>query len=212
MCEGIIMVISDFVNNKKENIPEEFYKVLPTVCAEPNCTAPMLMTEVLTGVTCSNPFCPRKITHRIYLLLLDLGVDFVTEEQVHSYVIDHNIKNVFDVFLYDYIKDSNFAPTLSDADSKTLAQTLQQNNLFSVLEYIKLAHLPKMDLLFDTLFINCTDLVNFFDKLDEQGVAYLKAVLNDTEETFSIDLINIYRILLTHKDELLQGMSNVNLL
>ena len=206
------MIVDDFVQNRKETIPEGFYNVLPTICAEPNCNSPMVMTELLTGLQCSNPYCPSKITNRIFSLLKDIGIDYVTETQVHSFVVDHKIKNVFDVFLYDFEKDGLLGDTLEDIMSKALTDTLRQNNLFSVEEYIRYAHLPYIGLIEKTLFQNCNDLNEFYDNIDEQGIEYIKVLLDDNETEISVELLKIYEVLLMYREELLQGLNNVSIL
>lgn len=206
------MIVDDFVKNKRETIPEGFYDILPTLCTEPDCNSPMIMTELLTGLQCSNPYCSNKISHRIFLLLTDIGVDYVTDTQVHSFVIDHKIKNVFDVFLYDFEKDGLFGDTLEDIMSKSLTETLRQNNLFSIVEYVKIAHLPYIDIAIDKLFANCNDLIDFYTSLEEQGIDYLCTLLNVTDNVISVELLKIYEILLLYKNELLQGLDNVSIL
>ena len=206
------MIVDDFIQNKKDTIPEGFYKLLPSICTEPNCNAPMVMTELLTGLQCSNPYCPNKVSQRIFLLLKDIGVDYVTETQVHSFVVDHKIKNVFDVFLYDFEKDGLFGDTLDDVMSKVLTSTLRQNNLFSLTEYIKVAHLPYIDGIAQNIFQNCTDIDSFYTELDVNGLTYLEQLLNVKNNVISVELLKIYEILLLYKDELLQGLNNVSIL
>ncbi len=206
------MIVEDFVQNKKDIIPEGFYKTLPTVCTEIDCNSPMVMTELLTGLQCSNPYCPNKVSQRIFLLLNDIGVDYVTETQVHSFVVDHKIKNVFDVFLYDFEKDGLFGDTLEDIMSKALTSTLRQNNLFSLLEYVKIAHLPYIEDVIQSLFQNCSDIESFYDELEETGLAYLERILGVENKALSVELLKIYEVLLLYKDELIQGLNNVSIL
>lgn len=206
------MIVDDFVKNKRDTIPDGFYNVLPTLCTEPDCNSPMVMTELLTGLQCSNPYCPNKVSHRIFLLLNDIGIDYVTETQVHSFVIDHKIKNVFDVFLYDFEKDGLFGDTLEDVMSKALTGTLRQNNLFSIEEYVRIAHLPYIDMAVNKLFGVCTDLLDFYTELEEQGIDYLCHICNITDGVVSVELLKIYEILLLYKTELLQGLDNVSIL
>ena len=206
------MIVNDFVQNKSDNIPESFYNVLPLECDEPGCDSPMLMTDILTGLTCSNPFCPSKVAHRMHLLLKDIGVNYVTEQQTHTFVIEHNCKNVFEVFLYDYATEGVFGGTLSDVLSKALTSSLKQNKLFSSAEYLKVAHLPTHTNISTIFFDCCKDINGFYEQLDIEGIDYLKRCLKIKTENVSVELLQLYEVLLLHKEELLQGADYVNLL
>jgi hypothetical protein len=206
------MIVSDFVENINENIPMGFYDILPKECDEQGCNSPMVMTELLTELQCSNPFCPSKVSYRIHQLLEDIGVTYITESQVHEFVIDHKITNVFEIFLYDFSQEPVFSTGVSDILSKALSSTLKQNKLFTNYEYVKVAHLPNMSLMVKPLFKDCSDLNVFYEKLESKGLAYLQLLLKEDSNTITVDMVKVYETLLTYKNELLEGLNYVNIL
>ena len=78
-----------FINDLRRNyesmgLPEEFAFCIPDVC--PDCGAPMVMSETLTGLHCSNPKCGSKLVMRIRQICKDMNVLYFGESAIERFI------------------------------------------------------------------------------------------------------------------------------
>ncbi|MBQ8234772.1 MAG: hypothetical protein IJZ36_04230, partial [Bacilli bacterium] len=80
------MLVASFCENKNEYIPDAFYEILPIRCYEETCGFPMVMSETLSNLQCSNPYCPSKTAWRMFELLKTIDVSNISEAILKNYI------------------------------------------------------------------------------------------------------------------------------
>ena len=208
------MLVAGFYENKSEYIPDAFYDVLPIKCAESTCGFPMVMSETLNNLQCSNPYCPSKLAWRMCNLLNKIGVNYINELSLKKYIINGSITNIFSIFTYDYKIHGLLEPTLTEHTCENLTSILKEKNKFTLKEYIHSAGLPFLQDSIDRIFEQVTDLIDFYEHLQKSGYLYLCDLLgldSTKEDLVSVRVLKIVEIFNTYKEELLQGISYVNI-
>ena len=98
-----------FINDLRRNyesmgLPEEFAFCIPDVC--PDCGAPMVMSETLTGLHCSNPKCGSKLVMRIRQICKDMNVLYFGESAIERFINYYDVTNPLDIF-WEYVRVAN---------------------------------------------------------------------------------------------------------
>ena len=208
------MLVASFCENKSEYIPDAFYDILPIRCSEASCGYPMVMSETLSNLQCSNAYCPRKTARRMFELLKFIGITNITELSLKNYIVNNGITNVFSIFKYDFDTNGLLDNDLTTLTCKELSKKLKQNKCFTLVDYIRAAHLPYLQDSVDIIFNKVTDLNSFYENLSRSGYLYLCELLDiDTkkDDLVSVRVLKLVDIFKTYKDELLEGLHYIEL-
>lgn len=208
------MLVAGFCDNKSEYIPDAFYDILPISCNEKNCGFPMVMSETLNNLQCSNPYCPQKTAWRMSKLLSSIGITNISENILKEYIVENNIHNVFSIYSYDYYKKGLLHENLTDKTCINLTVALRNNCNFTLIDYVKAANLPYLQDSIDIIFDKVSDLKDFYYNLSKEGYTYMCNLLdltNTKEKIVSIRVLKIIDIFNTYKEELLDGLTMVSI-
>lgn len=209
------MLVADFIDNAEGNFPEEFYMSLPVEC--PDCGFPLGMSDVLTGLHCTNVRCPAKLAKRLTAMASALGVkgvgDSVARQIVDFLKSAYNTTNIMIIFSWEPAVDG--CPEGCSIDSMNkIAQQFKDKRKMTLSEYIRIANIPNVQTSAVQLFEDSDD-INEVYKLIGSDTSYIEQKLGITSgenDAISIRATKIFQSLMAFKDELIQGVQCVDII
>lgn len=207
------MLTRDLYNNRRDDIPDEFYLSLPLDCDEVGCNHPIEISEVLTRVHCSNPKCPSKIIKRIGAMMNLMGVKDFGEARVRKFVETYGVNNPLAIFAYEPEVDGVLGNGISLDLSLHIASQVQERNNFTLSEYIRVANLPGVQTSALSLFGEYDSLYDAYDRIESGGVSYVMSKLSIAEsDELSVRAMQVYDSLTYYKQDLFDFIEYVNII
>ena len=187
---------------KKTQLPQEFLDLLPEKCEV--CGADNVITEGLTSLSCSNPFCMEKGVQRLVQLLKDIGVKNLGESKCRSFLQARGASSPYAIFLYNPEKDGVLYDGCSEAFSKQVYEDIQSKRRMPLWEFVRIGNLPNVRDGARKLFSGYSKLSDFYADMEKSGVQLVQKLLAISDKA-SVKAMLIYETLLRYKDELLEG-------
>lgn len=220
------MLVQDFVANRDDALPEEFYLSLPQFCFEEGCGYPMEMTETLTNLHCSNPRCPSKVARRLMAMANNLGVKDLGESKAMGFIKKFGIQNPLIIFQYEPDTDGTIADGVGMEVSQRIVSQFMEKNKFTLSEYVKIANLPFVQTSAMSIFGDYDDLIQAYDDIEKGGIEFItrkldigkgkqKTVTDEDEEEIqdiSVRALKVYESLMQFKNDLIQGLNGVEII
>lgn len=203
-----------FVDDIKKNydeygLPERFADCLPEVCEE--CGAPLMISEVMTGLQCSNPRCKGKLIMRIKAICGDIGVLMFGENTIAKFIDYYNVTNPLDIF--ELRKGMILSDEVSEKISEKVIEQLEQKKDYLLWEFVRIANLPGLRTSARKIFQGYRTLEEAYEDIEMGGVDFIQDKLGICKDgEISIQATKIYTTLLEFKDDLLEGVKNVNII
>ena len=204
---------------RNTDLPIEFLQVLPTVC--PFCGADTEITDTLTSLSCTNPFCRSKLTERMVGMLADLGVKNLGAAKCEKFIETYEVKSPYALFEFSK-RDGTAKNVLFNGCSKEFSDSIavQVNDKRSKLlwEYVKIGNFPGIRDSAKKLFQGYNDINSFYKDMEDKttgGIEFITKLLGIKSEdskykdlnsditTCSIKAVEIFRTLTQVKAELL---------
>ena len=204
------MFISDLKANWFDyKLPQEFAELLPEVC--PTCGAPTEMSDVLTGLHCSNPRCPDKVSKRIEAMCNALGVLGFGESTIESFVDYYGVTNPLNIFNLSegmLISDS----VSEEVSAKIISQLLTKKD-FLLWEYVQIAQIPGVQTVAKDIFGGYNTLEEAYADIEFGGVQFIQKKLGiSSEGEVSIRAMQVYNNLIVFKEDLFECIPDVNII
>ena len=224
------MLVKDFKESESYRFPQEFLSLLPDYCLDDRCGAPTEMSEVLTGIRCSNPRCPSKVAVRIVAMMNKLGVkDFGGKgKQCDKFISKFGITNPLMIFAYEPDEDGELGDGISMEVSRKIYNQINSRRTFTLPEYVRLANLPFIQTSAFNVFGDYDDFYEAYRDIEEGGVEFIRDKLNiskgakksstdlldseDLTEDVSVRAIKVYQSLMMFKSDLEFGLNYVTIL
>ena len=117
-----------------DEIKAKVLDCVPKVC--PECGAPLVLSENLMHLTCTNPDCGGKVYRKIEIAAKALGIDFIGPG-VAKELVDHlNVHHVWQLF--DFTEDDFLmVPRYQDGMASRLYQSIQAHRDASFAQFIR---------------------------------------------------------------------------
>ena len=203
------MLVSLFKGNRPVDAPEEFYDCLPDEC--PECGSPLEMSETLTQLRCSNPWCPSKVAQRMVAIASAIGVKDLGESRALSFVRHFGIANPLMLFGYEPDEDGAMSEDISMEVSRGIARQFSERRRFTLAEYVRVANLPFIQNSAFTLFDGFDDLGEAYAAIEAGGVEYVQKRLGVADGDLSVRALRCWDALMTYKEDLLQAVEWVEI-
>lgn len=205
-----------FINDLKENwfnynLPYEFAECLPEKC--PTCGSPTEMSEVLTGLHCSNPRCPDKIVMRIRAICQKLGILGFGESTIMKFVEYYKVTNPINIFgLYPGMSIAD-PEEVSDLVSDKIIAQIDAKRDFQLWEFVQIANIPGVQTSAKDIFGDYTSLDDAYAAIEEGGVDFIQRKLGIAADMeLSVRAMQVYTNLMLFKDDLYDGIVDVNII
>lgn len=220
------MLVSEFKDKMRGIYSEDFLDSLPSVCLDNRCEAPTEMSEVMTGLQCSNPRCPTKIARRILAITSMLGIKDLGAARANDFVSRHGVDNPLLVFAYEADVDGEMGYTISMDVSRRINQQFLSKNSMTLWEYVRLANLPFIQTSALQIFGDYDDLDAAYADIETGGVEFIRQKLSITKgaaaiktdvvdaepSDISIRALKVYNSLMMFKPDLYQALPFVNII
>lgn len=204
-----------FVSDIKENydsygLPYQFADILPEFCD--TCGAPMEIGETLTGLHCSNPRCKDKLAMRIKTLCSDLGILHFGESTIDKFIDYYSPTSPMDIFELE--EGMDLAPDVSPKISADVIAQIKSKKKMQLWEYVMLSNIPFVRTSAQKIFQGYGSLEEAFEDIDSGGFTFVqnKLGLNDSDKIVSVQAIKVYNSLCEFKEDLLEGVKNVEII
>ncbi len=199
----------------KDIFTSPFLKYLPETCE--SCGSPTEILETLSNLQCSNRHCISKVGYRLFSLLRDLGVHYVTVDECIAFLDEFNTLNPYSIFLYNPNEDGEFIEGFGEEKSLKLYSEINKKRAMLLWEYIKLGHFDNLNVSAEKLLSNYTDLNVFYEDLIEGGIPFIQNLLlenTDYSDTAGIcvDAVIIYEVFIYYKEEIEECINGVVIL
>lgn len=198
----------------KEIFNIDFISLFPKKCT--NCDSDMYVTDSLTKLICSNPYCKGKVRERLKSLVGYLDIN-LSEEEIVQFIDKFNIESPYYIFFYNPKKDGVFSDLHTEEQSIEIYKQINKNRIMLLWEFLYLGNLPFLKESSEILFKNYTDIKSFYRDLEEKGMGLIQELLtlNDNiindinEDEILSQTILIYDTLNTYKKEIVLGSNGV---
>lgn len=204
-----------FVSDIKENydsydLPYQFADILPEFCE--TCGAPMEIGETLTGLHCSNPRCKDKLAMRIKTLSSDLGILRFGESTIDKFIDYYSPTSPMDIFELE--EGMDLAPDVSPKISADVIAQIKSKKKMQLWEYVMFSNIPFVRTSAQKIFQGYNTLEEAFADIDAGGFAFIqsKLGLSDSDMVVSVQAIKVYNSLCEFKEDLLEGVRNVEII
>lgn len=196
---------------EKYGLPEEFVMCLPDRCED--CGAPMEISEVLTGLRCSNPKCKSKLVMRIRAICKDLNILSFGESTIEKFIDYYDATNPLDIF--ELQEGMLIGEGISLDVSTKIIKQIKEKDKFLLWEFVQVANIPFVRTSARKIFQGYRNLTEAFKDIEEGGVGFIGnklGVSKDSDNEVSVQATKVYTSLMTYKDELLEGERNVTII
>lgn len=212
------------------SFPQEFLDILPAYCD--CCGSENEITESLTILRCSNPLCNEKGVQRLVALMKDIGVKNMGESKCRKFLENFEVTNPYAIFMYEP-SDGVLFDGCSYDFSESIFEEINKKRGMLLWEYVKIGNLPGIRDSARKLFANYDNLEEFFDDLEEGGIAFVQESLaikgksskllsigdyddvdtdyEDGESVVSVKAVDTYNTLIFFKNDLLEAVEFVNI-
>lgn len=199
----------------KDIFTSPFLKYLPETCD--SCGSPNEILETLSNLQCSNRHCISKVGYRLYSLLKDLGVNYVSVDECIAFLREFNTLNPYSIFLYNPNEDGEFIEGFGEEKSLKLYSEINKKRGMLLWEYIKLGHFDNLNVSAEKILKNYNDLNTFYADLIEGGIPFIQnLLLEDTDYSdvsgICVDAVIIYEVFIYYKDEIEECINGVVIL
>lgn len=199
----------------KEIFTSPFLKYLPETCD--SCGSPTEILETLSSLQCSNRHCISKVGYRLYSLLKDLGINYVTVEECITFLNEFNTLNPYSIFLYNPNEDGELIEGFGEEKSLKLYSEINKKRGMLLWEYIKLGHFDNLNVSAEKLLNGYNNINEFYNDLIEGGIPFIQELLlKDTDYSdtsgICVDAVIIYEILFFYKEEIEECIDGVVIL
>lgn len=204
-----MILVSDLKRDyEKYGLPERFVEVLPETCQE--CGSPLGISEVMTGLHCTNPRCKDKLVMRMRAVCKDLGILDFGESTIRKFIDYYELTNHLNMF--DLRKGMILSDEVSDAVSKKVIDQVVLHKEFYLWEFVQVANLPFIQTSARKLFQGYSDMEEALSDIEEGGVALVQERLGIAkDDTVSVQAVKIYNTLMEFKDDLIEGAECVTI-
>ena len=192
---------------KKTNLPQAFLDVIPEKCEVDGCDADLVVTEGLTALCCSNPYCPEKVVQRMAQLLKDIGIKGMGEANCRKFLQNREYKSPYEILLYNFETDGVLYEGCSEEVSQKLYDKLKEKRSMPLWEFAKIGNAPNIRDQARKLFDGYTTFTDFYKDMEITGVDFIQDKLGIDKEKESIQAMKIYQSLMTYKEEFLRAES-----
>ena len=195
---------------KKTNLPKQFLELLPEKCEVKGCNAPTAVTEGLTALYCTNPFCPEKGVQRMVQLLKDIGVKGLGEANCRKFLEGRKNNSPYQIMLYNPDTDGVLFEGCSEEVSRKIYDAIKAKRNMPLWEFARIGNAPNIRDQARKLFGNYSSFSAFYNDLGNNkdvGVLFVQKLLGIDEDKVSVNATRIYQSLITFKDEFLEAES-----
>lgn len=203
-----------FISDLKQNydtysLPKRFIDTLPDVCEE--CGSPLAISEIMTGLHCSNPRCKDKLIMRIKAVCRDLNITDFGESTISKFIDYYGVTNHLNFF--DLQEGMILSDEVSDKISEKVISQVVKKKDFLLWEFVQVANLPYIQTSARKIFQGYNNLKEAFSDIEEGGVDFIQEKLGIAkEDTVSLQAMKIYTTLMEFKEDLIEGEECVNII
>lgn len=190
---------------KKTNLPREFLDILPETCDVKGCGAPNAVTEGLTALCCTNPFCPEKGVQRMVQLLKDIGVKGLGEANCRKFLENRKNCSPYQIMLYNPETDGVLFEGCSEEVSKKMYEAIKAKRNMPLWEFARIGNVPNIRDQARKLFCDYTSFTEFYKDLEKEGIVFIQRLLGIEKDKQSVMAMQILKSLQTYKDEFIEA-------
>lgn len=220
----IVVLVSEFKAKQGYRFDKSFLESLPDICLDKRCGSPMEISEVLTGLKCSNPRCPTKVANRIVAIANMLGIKDIGIARANAFIDKFSVHNPLEVFGYSFDKSGTFGESVNEEQSRKIEQAFKSRNKFSVWEYVRLANLPFVQTSALQIFGDYDSLEKAYNDIENMGVQFIANKLNiekgksndfddlDGVQDVSLRALKVYNSLMEYRQDLFECLPYVEII
>ena len=198
-----------FVTDLDSSLPDRFLEILPTTCE--TCGSPLMISDTLTGLQCSNPRCKDKLIMRTKAVCKSLNITDFGESTISKFIDYYGVTNHLNMF--DLREGLILSDEVSDKVSEKVIRQIEQHKDFLLWEFVQVANLPFIQTSARKVFQGYRNLTEAYADIEEGGVAFIQEKLGIAKDgDVSLQAIKIYNTLIEFKEDLLEGEELVNII
>ena len=206
-----MVYIKDLLTNYDAySLPEEFVKSLPVYC--PICNAPLVMSETLTGLHCSNPKCGNKMVMRIRAMCEQLNILGFGEANIEKYIDLY--KPTYALEIFNLQVGQQLGTGIGQEVSKKIITQINEKKNFLLWEYVRIANLPNVQTSARMIFQGYDTLEDAYRDIEAGGIEFIRdklGIQKESDNEISIRATKVYNTLIEFKPELTTCIKYVNL-
>lgn len=209
----MVLVLDLELSELGESLDSRFFEVVPQYCD--SCGSPLDINMALTELKCINPLCSGKLVMRVRKLCEALGIKHFGVSSIESWVEENGIVSPLQLYnMEEGMLLNGISPVLAD---KVLPQ-IKASKTMKLWEFVGNAQLPYIQTIAKTLLEGYSSLEAFYEDVEDGGIEFIqdKLGIGDQYDDYgnpilSLQATKVYTSLLEAKDELLEGVTYINL-
>ena len=197
------------LNEVKENelLPDYIVREIPKTC---ECGAEIVFSNSLKQAYCSNEDCYLKVTARLYQMAKMIGLTNLSEETCKKICKTYRLTSPYQLLLLEQVIDEGITV---DLDIKTVIDDLKKlNKSYRLWEIVKMSCIDGIEAVAEKLFSGYNNLSAAFDDIEFDKASFIAEKLGIKNSESSVLAVNIYNQLMKHKDELLFGETQFDII
>ena len=200
--------ISDIREN--ELLPGYIVDIIPNKC---ECGAEIVLTNSLKQAYCSSDTCYVKIANRMYKMAQKLGLSSVTIDICKYICKNYEISSPYQLFLMEQVLENE---DNKQDEPKGFRQAINdiscRDKNMSLWEVVDLSCIPDIEMVAKKLFYGYNSIGDAFDDIEYDKASFIAEKLGIKSSETSVLAVNIYNQLMEHKDELMFGETQFNII
>ncbi len=201
--------IEDAINH--ELLSKDVLNCIPTKCKE--CGSPVEFTDSLKQAYCTNRFCSSKIAARLQNMAKELKVEGWDSNTCREVCKCFNLKSPYQVFLLEKeIAKGAVCFSVDDFESKIHTICSTEKRKVKLWEVVKLAGITSLETIAYKIFGGYKSLAEAYADIEKLQVPFVAERLGLKNIDTGVLAVSVYKSLLAHKNELMFGESQFEII
>lgn len=186
-------------------IDEEILLYIPEEC---DCGSPIVFTDSLKQIMCSNPRCVYKIASRLESMAKAMQVDGFGESSCIDICRTFGLISPYQVFLLE----GKSCPGVAAFDKKINSMINSVSRRCELWQMVSYGSIPGIDQIAYKIFGSYKTIDEAFNDIEKQQVPFIAELLGQKAGSAGVMAVNVYDTLIKYKDELKFGENQFNII
>lgn len=193
-------------------LPEEFLNILPRNCRV--CESDMTISEVLTGLKCSNPRCGSKFKMRIKAICQDNDIKGFGEAAIETFLDTYSPTSPMNIF--ELQVGMPLGEGIGEARSESIISQItkiRDEREYMLWEVVRMQHLPGIQTTAGAIFKGFSDIDEAYEALESGGVEFVhERLYGEVVDSVGVNSIRIYTTLMEFEADIKEAASYFNII
>lgn len=186
-------------------VDPEILMYVPETC---DCGSPIIFTDSLKQIMCSNPRCMYKIASRLEAMAKAMQVDGFGESSCIEICNTFNLISPYQVFLLE----GKSCPGVAAFEKKINAMINSPARRCELWQMVSYGSIPGIDQIAYKIFGSYKTIDEAFQDIEKQQVPFIAELLGQKTGSVGVMAVNVYETLIKYKDELKFGENKFNII